>query len=67
MKTDTGTRKRIKLYYYLHWISDTLWSSLLDMEEEGNPDGETSQITRKKAFELKEKFKLKYIPNRDGY
>lgn len=45
-------RKVIKRYYYYHAESDSIWSSNLPLEKEGNPDGCIEPISKKKALEL---------------
>jgi len=50
-------------YYYLHCVSDSLWSSNLDRGEEPNPDGETDQISEERAFELMKEFGETEIPH----
>jgi hypothetical protein len=48
-------------YYYYHAESDSLWSSNLDLEQEGNPDGCTEPINEEKAIEIMKRLKLKEI------
>lgn len=53
----------MKKYYYHHAESDTLWSSNLDCEEEGNPDGCTEPITFVRAMKLKREIGMDKIPH----
>jgi len=50
-------------YYYYHGESDSLWSSNLDYDHEGNPDGCTDSITKERALQLQKQLGWSEIPN----
>ena len=48
-------------FYYLHEVSEWLWSSLNDYEEEPN-DGYVQQISKKQAHKIMKELGMKRIP-----
>jgi hypothetical protein len=52
-----------RIYFYYHAESDSLWSSDRNFEEEGNPDGCTEPISKKRALWLQKELGLEIIPH----
>jgi len=55
--------EKSKKYFYYHGESDSIWSSNLDFEHEGDPDLCTQEITEERANELAKELKIEKIPH----